>query len=121
MVSLEIIRDWYNPVLERREVEFEVRHEMGPTPSREEVKKALVSKIGADPELTYIIKLVGKTGMWKTVGVAHVYQSKERAKLLVPQHVAIRELPKEERQKAREALAEARKAKKAEAAKGRRR
>jgi len=92
-LSIRIVKDTSNPLLDRREIVFEVMHPQQPTPSRRELRERLAAEVGADPELTYIVKAETKTNSWTTLGVAHIYKSLERAKLIVPEHILIRDNP----------------------------
>jgi ribosomal protein S24E len=99
---MKILKETLNPLLERKEVIFEITHEKAPTPSRVEVKEKIAGKLNADPNLIYIEKMKTKTNTWKTLGLAHVYNSPVKAKILVPKYIVTRSLPKEERAKLKE-------------------
>ena len=99
MGEVKLLKEYENPLLERKEVEFEVTHVKASSPSRFEVKEKLAEKLGVDPKFVYIIKMETKTNTWKTFGIAHVYNSEERAKLLLPKHIILRNLPKKEKEK----------------------
>jgi len=91
-----------NPLLNRKEVKFEILHQGVSTPPRPEVREKIAKKIHVDPTLVYIIKMETKTNTWKTGGIAYAYDSAEKAKVIVPKHIFTRDLPKEERTKLKE-------------------
>ena len=100
----KIIKENLNPPLERREVSFVIIHHGASTPKRGEVREKLAARMNADPSMISISKMETKTNSWETVGLAHVYLSQARAKLLVPTYLPAREVhktkPKEHEEKA---------------------
>lgn len=99
MGEVKVIREYQNFLLGRKEVEFEVIHVKTSSPTRFEVKEKLSQMLNVKPENLYIIKMETKTNTWKTFGVAHIYSSEERAKLLLPKYIILRNLPKEEKER----------------------
>jgi ribosomal protein S24E len=102
MGEIRVIKEYQNPLLGRKEIEFEVTHVKASSPTRFEVKEKLSQMLNVKPESIYIIKMETKTNTWRTLGTAHIYNSEERAKLLLPKHIILRNLPKEEREKLKE-------------------
>jgi len=98
--ELAIVEDKPNPVIGRREIVFEAYHGQASTPTRAEVKEKLVAMLNADPEALIIEKMETKVNSWRTVGLAYLYDSAERARKFTPKHKLLKELPKEEREKA---------------------
>ncbi len=100
----KIIKENLNPPLERREVSFAIIHPNAPTPTRGEVREKLAAVMNADPSMIHISKLETKTNSWETFGLAHIYLSQEKTKLLVPKYLPAREArkakPKEPGEKA---------------------
>ncbi|RLI03159.1 30S ribosomal protein S24e [Candidatus Bathyarchaeota archaeon] len=94
MVEVKIVNDYKNILIGRREINFEILHEKSSTPKREEVKEKIAAKFGVKPEQVYILSMKTKTNSWITVGVAHIYDSEERAKLILPKHIIARNAPK---------------------------
>ena len=91
--ELNIVVDQPNPAVGRRELHFEVHHVQSSTPTRLEVKEKLAAKLNADPSALIIEKMVTKVNSWKTVGLAYLYDSAERAKFFTPKHILRKELP----------------------------
>ena len=96
---MTVVSDRPNPVIGRREVTFEVVHSQASTPTRSQVKEKLAALLNADPEALVIWRLETKINSWRTVGLAYLYDSPERARKFTPKHVLLKELPKEEREK----------------------
>ncbi|UCE44403.1 MAG: 30S ribosomal protein S24e [Candidatus Bathyarchaeota archaeon] len=93
-MKIKITSQNHNPLLKRRELAFEVEHkETKGTPSRLEIRKELASKLKKDIELVYVRRMETQTGTMITVGEATAYDSAEKAKLLEPEHILIRNTP----------------------------
>lgn len=104
-MEIKISKESYNPLLKRKEVSFSVKHPSAGTPPSFELRKELAAKLKSTLDQTFIIKLKTKTGTKEAVGEAQVYDSAERAKSIVPAHIAVRNLPPEERKKIAETKA----------------
>ncbi|RLI26000.1 MAG: 30S ribosomal protein S24e [Candidatus Hecatellales archaeon] len=94
--ELNIVREEVNPAVGRREIYFEVYHRQASTPRRREVKEKLVAKLNANPEALIIEKMVTKVNSWRTVGLAYLYDTPERAKAFTPKHILRKEFPEAE-------------------------
>jgi len=95
-MEVEIISEKSNPLLERREVRFHVKHDQtGSTPPRLEVRKAVATALKTDVDLVFVKKFETKTGTNIAVGVANVYDSVEKARLIEPEYVIKRNVPPE--------------------------
>ena len=79
-MDIEVLEEFYNPLLERREVRFQVKHPGSATPERFKVRQAL-----------------------REMGICHIYENPENVKYLVPRHIYVKNLPPEERAKLKEA------------------
>lgn len=105
-MSIKILKDTPHPLLDRREVVFEILHPQQSTPSRKVIREKLAGGLKADPNATHILKAETKTNAWLTFGLAHIYDSPEKAKLLVPEHILNRknpEMAKKKKEKAAKA------------------
>ncbi len=115
-MEFKIKKDDYNHLLKRKEVYVEVSHENQGSPSRSALRDAVASKYGAKPENVYVVDVHTRTGTQESVCKVQVYDDAASAKQVVPEHLQIRNLPVEERKKAREQKAKKREEKpKAEA------
>jgi len=95
-MEVRVLSESKNPLLKRREVYFEVKHEQtGSTPQRLEVRKAVAAVLKTDIAFVFIKKLETKTGTHIAVGVANAYDSVEQAKLIEPEYVIKRNTPPE--------------------------
>jgi small subunit ribosomal protein S24e len=95
-MDIKVISDKQNPLLKRREVQFQVEHtQTGSTPPRLEVRKALASALKANMDLIIIKKFETKTGTNAAIGIANVYDSAEQLKLIEPEYVIKRNVPAE--------------------------
>ncbi len=77
-MKIEIVEEKDNPLLNRKELKIKIIHE-GATPSRKEVKDALVALLGAEKERVILDSYTSRFGMKESVGTARVYETKERA------------------------------------------
>lgn len=102
-MDIEILEEFYNPLLERKEVRFRVKHPGSPTPERFKVRQALRERFNVDLDRVFVLRLVSKTGMNASEGICHLYENPENIKYLVPRHIYIKNLPPEERVKLKEA------------------
>jgi len=93
-MEVKIVSDKKNLLLKRREVQFQVDHDnMGSTPPRLEVKKAIAAELKANEDLVFVKKMETKTGTRVAVGVANVYDSTVQAKLIEPEYILKRNVP----------------------------
>jgi len=109
-MEVKIIQQQYNPLLKRKEVAFEIRHQQTRgTPSRLEVRQKLAEQLKTNLELVYVKRVETKTGTMTARGEANAYDTVEQAKLVEPQYVIERNLPKEKKEAAAEKTEEPKK------------
>ncbi|MCD6247732.1 MAG: 30S ribosomal protein S24e [Candidatus Diapherotrites archaeon] len=84
-MELNITNEVQNPVLERKEIEFEINTVV--TPSREEIKRKLAALKNAKEELIVIKYIKQLFGEHRAVGKAHVYKSAEMLKRAEPKYL----------------------------------
>ena len=77
-MEIEILSEEGNPLLHRRQVQFEITHEEA-TPSRLSVRDSLAATLDKDSDEVVIHSVTTKFGMRKTVGYAKVYESPQAA------------------------------------------
>ncbi|MGQ9529918.1 MAG: 30S ribosomal protein S24e [Candidatus Bathycorpusculaceae bacterium] len=95
-MDIKIISEEKNPLLKRREVQFQVEHtQTGSTPPRLEIRKAVANALKTDVDLVIIKKFKTKTGTHIAVGTANVYDSIEEARLIEPEYIIKRNVPSE--------------------------
>jgi small subunit ribosomal protein S24e len=95
-METKILSEKENPLLKRKEVDFQVDHsQTGNTPSRLEVRKAVATALKKDADLVFVKKMKTKTGSHIAVGLANVYDSVEQARLIEPKYIFKRNAPPE--------------------------
>jgi small subunit ribosomal protein S24e len=94
-MEIKITSQRENPLLKRKEVQFEVDHSNGSTPPRPEVRRALSDALKSNLDLVFIKKFETKTGTHAAAGMANVYESFEQAKLIEPEYIMKRNAPPE--------------------------
>ena len=95
-MEVEITTKKENPLLKRREVDFKIEHnEVGSTPPRLEVRKAVASALKTDVNLVFVKRFVTKTGTRRAFGTANIYESIEQAKSIEPEYIVNRNIPPE--------------------------
>lgn len=100
-MEVKIISKKYNPLLKRKEVIFEVKHEkVKGTPPRLEIRTKLAEMLKMKLERVYVRRVETKTGTMIALGEANAYDTAEQAMLIEPKYVIERNTPKE---KAKEA------------------
>jgi len=72
--------------------------------TRQAAIESIASRLGVAKDKVRIIELQGKFGVRDLLARVYVYTDTKQIKKQLPPYLAIRELPKEERKKAREAL-----------------
>jgi len=120
-MEVKIITQKYNPLLKRKEVIFEVKHEkVKGTPPRFEIRTKLAEMLKMKLEQVYVRKTETKTGTMTALGEANAYDTVEQAMLIEQRYVIERNIPKEkaeEPKKPEKPAEEAEKVEKAEEAK----
>ena len=86
-VVAEVVRDWYNPLVKRREVTLRINHMLKPTPMRIMLRMAVANAFGADVSRVYVRKIDTEYGMGVSIAEIHIYDTKERALQFEPQHI----------------------------------
>ncbi|MDA4110978.1 MAG: hypothetical protein OK439_00455 [Thaumarchaeota archaeon] len=103
MSTIEIVNDNQNKLLSRREIVLNFKGGSGFI-TRKSAVEAISTRFGVPKESVRIISMQGKFGMRDLEAQVFVYSDMKQIKKQLPPYLEIRELPKEERKKAREAL-----------------
>ena len=85
--------------MKRKEISFEIDHLNQSTPTKLEIRKKIAAQFNAPLENIYIKYLKSQSGLPKTLGLARIYDSEERAKLVEAEYIIKRNQPKEEKTK----------------------
>lgn len=99
--TIEIVSERENRLLSRREYVFNFKGGSGLI-TRQAAAEAIATKIGADRTLVKIFSLEGDFGNRDLKATAFAYNKMMDVSRQLPKYMSIRELPKEERKKARE-------------------
>lgn len=95
-MEIRVVSEKVNTLLKRREVEFVVEHEnVGSTPPRLEVRKAIAAMLKTDVDRVFIKRFTTRTGTRAALGMANVYDSLEQAKRTEPDYTVKRNIPPE--------------------------
>jgi len=93
-MKLKVTTQNYNPLLKRKEVNFEVEHAPKEgTPTRAELRKSLAENLKANVDLIFVKRAVTKKGSMLTVGEANVYDTQEQVKIAEADHIVTRNIP----------------------------
>jgi ribosomal protein S24E len=102
-MEIKVKNESYNPLLKRKEITLEIEHKGEGTPQRFDIRKRMASKLNAKIENTFIVSLDTSTGMQRSTCSLEVYDDSRAASSTVPEHIATRNLPPEERAKVKQA------------------
>ena len=104
-MEIKVSNESYNPLLKRKEITLEIEHTGEGTPQRFDIRKRMASKLNAKIENVFVVSLNTSTGLQRSTCALQVYDDSRAASSTVPEHVATRNLPPEERAKVKEAKA----------------
>ncbi|RLG87469.1 MAG: 30S ribosomal protein S24e [Thermoprotei archaeon] len=82
-----IVRERYNKLIGRRELEVMVDHMFKGTPRRLELREAIARLFGVDPSLVIVKKIVSEYGWGKSRAKVFIYDSMDRLKIIEPEHM----------------------------------
>jgi len=93
-MEVKIISKKENPLLKRKEIQFEVHHgEAGSTPARLEVRKAVADSLKISVDMVFLKRFQTMTGTRTAIGIANVYDSADDAVLTEPDYIVKRNVP----------------------------
>ncbi len=98
-MDIKVISEKHNLLLGRKEYLFEVAHPEGPTPKRDEVRKALAEALKVPKDRLILEWMRARFGVQRSRGSAHAYDSKDLVNKVVREHILIRNGLKEKPQK----------------------
>lgn len=76
-----------NPLLDRVEIKFEIKHPKSATPKREDARNLIAAYLNVEKDRVIIAKMHTSFGLNKTVGYAKIYNNLESAKKIEPKHI----------------------------------
>lgn len=77
-----------NPLLERREIAFEIQEPS--TSSRSKVRRDIAVLLNTNLENVWVKRIETHTGTHRTIGLAHVYDNPDTAIRVEPEHTILR-------------------------------
>ncbi len=86
-VTVTIVKEWYNKLIDRLELDLHFDHITTGTPSRTQVRDFVAKLYGVDPKLVVVKKILGEYGRGASRAHVHVYRSFDRLKLIEPEHI----------------------------------
>lgn len=86
-VWAEVVKEWYNPVIKRREVTLVIHHELKPTPMRFTVRTAVANAYGVEISRVYVREIRTEYGIGRSKAQVHIYDTKERALQFEPKYI----------------------------------
>lgn len=96
-MEVKIISKKENPLLKRKEVQFQVEQgTKGKTPARLDLKRSLAVTLQVNDKLVFIKRMKTLTGTTTTVGFANAYETVEQAKRIEPEYIIKRNSPPEQ-------------------------
>ena len=92
-MEVKILQQKENPLLKRKEIRFQVKHDAVSTPPRLEIRRAVADALRAKIDLLFVKKCETGPGMHTAIGVANLYDTAEQAKLIEPEYIVKRNVP----------------------------
>ena len=86
-VWAEVVRDFYNPAIKRRELTLIIHHVMKSTPMRINIRLSIAEKLGVPVQNVYVRKIETEYGIGRSKAIVHIYNSVERALQFEPQYI----------------------------------
>jgi len=86
-VYASIVKEQYNKLLRRYEIELIIEHPGKGTPSRAKIVDKLAELYNKDKTLIIVKKIYSEVGLTKTRVHVHVYDDHESLKLLEPEYM----------------------------------
>ncbi len=92
-----IVKDWYNPLIKRREIDLVILHVGKSTPGRMQLRYKLAKALNVDVKRLFIRSVRTEYGVGRTKAEVHVYDNVERAHKFEPKYIIERnKIPEEE-------------------------
>ena len=79
-MEIEIVKEFDNPLLGRKEYTAEVKHDGLATPKRVELRKRLAAQVNANLENMILIEIKTRFGIAHDIALFHVYDDPENLK-----------------------------------------
>ena len=89
-LQIEILKEFENPLLKRKELECIVRHPRTATPTRAEIRDKLAALLNCDKETLFVEKILSEFGVSVTKIYARVYSTPSEGEKIEPSHIIVR-------------------------------
>ncbi|NPA96549.1 MAG: 30S ribosomal protein S24e [Crenarchaeota archaeon] len=86
-VQVTVVREWYNKLLDRIELDLYMDHITTGTPSRAQVRDFVAKLYGVSPELVVVKRILGEYGRGASKAHVHVYRDAAKMKLVEPRYL----------------------------------
>ncbi|MFW9995375.1 MAG: 30S ribosomal protein S24e [Candidatus Odinarchaeota archaeon] len=86
-MEIDILNEFNNPLVGRREYSANIAHEGAATPKRTELRKALAARVNSDVEKTVLIEIETHFGLAHSIVRFHVYDDPEQLKRIENKYV----------------------------------
>jgi len=86
-IQVTIVKEWYNKLLDRVELDLYMDHITTGTPSRAQVRDFIAKLYGVDPKLVVVKKILGVYGRGASKAHVHVYRDFNKLKLIEPKYL----------------------------------
>lgn len=77
-MEIEILEEKENPFLKRKELKLVLKHENAPTPSKQELKKELMSKFSVSENQVQIDYIFTKKGLCESLAKVKILEKGEK-------------------------------------------
>ena len=84
-MKIEVIEEKENPLLHRKELTIRIK-EFEKTPSKEEVKKQAVAKLGSNENKLLLDRITQEYGKQEAIAFVKIYESEEKLKEYESKH-----------------------------------
>lgn len=83
----EVVRDFYNPLVGRRELTLRINHDLKPTPMRISLRLKVAEVYGVDISRVYVKSIRTEYGIGKSIARVNIYDSVDRVKEFEPEYI----------------------------------
>ncbi|MEB3774697.1 MAG: 30S ribosomal protein S24e [Desulfurococcales archaeon] len=83
----EVVRDFYNPLIGRRELTLRVSHVLKPTPMRISIRMKVAEVYGVDVSRVYVKSIRTEYGIGSSIVRVNIYDSVDRVKEFEPEYI----------------------------------
>ncbi|MCS7097100.1 MAG: 30S ribosomal protein S24e [Candidatus Methanomethylicia archaeon] len=93
-MDLEIVSKRENKMLSRLELDIVIKHVHSGTPNILSVRETVASLLKIDVDRIYVVRIVSEYGVPLSKAHVHIYDSKEKALEIEPEHIINKNIAK---------------------------